>query len=66
MAEDPSIPEPTTDQTIERGLLQHLADVGAALTPVALVAQPIISGLMDRPPKPEPPKVELPLGVDGD
>jgi hypothetical protein len=67
MTDEPNTPP--ADELLARargGLLHDVAQLGEALTPVALVAQPIVSGLMSRPPKPEPPKVELPPGVDRD
>ena len=51
---------PAGEQSEERSLI----DVAAvALPPAAILAQPLVTKLVNRPPKPEPPKVELPPGV---
>jgi hypothetical protein len=64
--EAPQNPESESPQTSERSLVGSLSEVAEIAVPVAMVAQPIVAKLVNRPSKDEPPKIELPKGVKRD
>lgn len=43
-----------------------LADIVEVATPVAVLAQPLVSKLVNQPPREKPQEVVLPPGVSGD
>jgi hypothetical protein len=69
MSDKDAQPSPTNREDLSMMYRDNLSalevaqTVAQVATPVAIMAAPVVAKMVNRPPKPEPPKVELPPGV---